>query len=72
MASHSQGDAADEAARWTREALSRAAAAYGNTMRCPGCDDRGPHEDNGQTGVHRSLSCARCGLCFDPVVVVYP
>jgi len=36
-----------------------------NRVECPECGHKGPHDDNGQTGVHLSYCCCNCGAHFD-------
>lgn len=35
-------------------------------VECPECGDKGPHEDNGCTGIHLNYCCQKCGAHFGP------
>jgi DNA-directed RNA polymerase subunit RPC12/RpoP len=36
-----------------------------NLVTCPECGDRGPHEDNGESGFQLMYCCRACGRHFD-------
>jgi len=36
-----------------------------NRVTCPDCGDRGPHEDNGESGFQLMYCCRACGRHFD-------
>lgn len=63
------GRALDGAIDAVTARLARAADAFDRyfdgAVKCPECGSEGPHEDNGQIGIHRAFSCAACGCCFD-------
>ena len=43
----------------------RLSAAAQNRVTCPDCGDRGPHDDNGETGFQLMYCCRACGRHFD-------
>lgn len=36
-----------------------------NRVECPECGDKGPHEDNGESGSRLAYCCRSCGMHFD-------
>lgn len=40
-------------------------AAAQNRVTCPDCGDRGPHDDNGESGFQLMYCCRACGRHFD-------
>jgi transposase-like protein len=48
------------------------ASDYREGLVCPHCGDRGPHEDNGASGLRASYLCAACREIWDAETYTTP
>ncbi len=44
----------------------KAGKALRNEVECTECGDEGPHQDNGETGIHLAYCCRKCHTHFEP------